>query len=64
MLAQNTKSFGDPLSDMFGYNMQPSPEEVALAKSVTPAQDTVAFRPDTEAQQTDKTIRSGKSWNA
>ena len=56
MIAQNTKSFGDPLSDMFGYSMQPSPEEVALAKSVTPAQDTVAFRPDTEAEKLAKDL--------
>ena len=56
MIAQNTKSFGDPLSDMFGYSMQPSPEEIELAKSVTPAQDTVAFRPDTEAEKLAKDL--------
>ena len=35
-------SFTDPLSEMFGYNMAPSPEEVALAASVSPVADTSA----------------------
>ena len=32
----------DPLSDMFGYEMASSPEEAALAASVSPTQDTKA----------------------
>ena len=40
--ASAPSSFTDPLSEMFGYNMAPSPEEVALAASVSPVADTSA----------------------
>ena len=34
-LSGETKSFGDPLSDMYGYDMQPSPEEISLVDGTT-----------------------------
>ena len=44
-----TKTFGDPLSDMYGYNMQASPEEISLVDGTTAGfLDTVA---PTEAGQ-------------